>query len=156
MKRTDKKSPFKVPDGYFTHFDQKLAKQIISINPINGFRTPVDYFQKVENQIVERVNYSNPKKDSFKNYIWKVMAVACVITLFFINKKTAIDLNEFVEFFIEDYLITNSTYDIAEHSDYSFEMRNFIENYESIAIDDALEIKLYGETPTNLNLFDDE
>ena len=156
MKRIDKKLPFKVPDGYFTHFNQKLAKQIISINPINGFRTPVDYFQKVENKIVERVNYSNPKKDSFKNYIWKAMAVACVITLFFINKKTAIQQNELVEFFIEDYLITNSTYDIAEHSDYSFEMRNFIENYESIAIDDALEIKLYGETPTNLNLFDDE
>ena len=156
MKRLDKKPPFKVPDGYFTHFNQKLAKQIISINPINGFRTPVDYFQKVENKIVERVNYSNPKKDSFKNYIWKAMAVACVITLFFINKKTAIQQNELVEFFIEDYLITNSTYDIAEHSDYSFEMRNFIENYESIAIDDALEIKLYGETPTNLNLFDDE
>ena len=35
-------------------------------------------------------------------------------------------------------------------------MGNFIENYESIAIDDALEIRLYGETPTNLNLFDDE
>ena len=33
MKIIDKKSPFKVPDGYFTHFDQKLAKQIISINP---------------------------------------------------------------------------------------------------------------------------
>ena len=84
------------------------------------------------------------------------MAMACVITLFFINKKTAIDQNKLVEFFIEDYLITNTTYDIAEHSDYSFEMGNFIENYESIAIDDALEIRLYGETPTNLNLFDDE
>ena len=71
MKRIDKKPPFKIPDGYFTHFDQKLAKQIISINPINGFRTPVDYFQKVENQIVDRVIYSNPKTDSFKNYIWK-------------------------------------------------------------------------------------
>ena len=30
MKRIDKKLPFKVPDGYFTHFNQKLAKQIIS------------------------------------------------------------------------------------------------------------------------------
>ena len=75
---------------------------------------------------------------------------------FFINEKTAIDQNELVEFFIEDYLIANTTYEIAEHSDYYFEMGNFIENYESIAIDDALEIRLYGETPTNLNLFDDE
>ena len=156
MKRIDKKPPFKVPDGYFTHFDQKLAKQIISIDPINGFKTPDNYFQEIENYIVNRVNYSKLKKVHLLNYIWKAIAVACVITLFFINEKTVIDQNELVEFFIEDYLIANTTYEIAEHSDYYFEMGNFIENYESIAVDDALEIRLYGETPTNLNLFDDE
>ena len=84
------------------------------------------------------------------------MAVASVVVLFFVNEKTALDQNELADFFMEDYLMVNTTYEIAEHSDYSFEVGNFIENYESIAIDDALEIRLYGETPTNLNLFDDE
>ena len=30
MSRIDKKSPFKVPDGYFNHFEQKLAQKIES------------------------------------------------------------------------------------------------------------------------------
>ena len=156
MKRIDIKSPFKVPNNYFNHFDQNLAKQILSINPVNGFKTPDNYFQEIENYIVDRVNYSKLKKVHLLNYLWKAMAVACVITLFFINEKKTIDHNELVEFFIEDYLIANTTYDIAEHSNYNFEIRNFIENYESIDVDDALEIRLYGESPTNLNLFDYE
>ena len=84
------------------------------------------------------------------------MALASVVVLFFINEKTALDQNELADFFMEEYLMVNSTYEIAEHSDYSFEVGNFIQNYESITIDDALEIILYGESPTNLNLFDDE
>ena len=28
--------------------------------------------------------------------------------------------------------------------------------YESIAIEDIIELNLYGESPTNLNLFEDE
>ena len=156
MNRIDKKSPFKVPDGYFNHFEQKIARQIDSINPNNGYQTPIDYFQKVENKILDRIDYHKPKTGSLSDYVWKAMAVACVLALFFINEKTAADQNELAEFFIEDYLTTNTTYEIAEHYDYSYEIGNFIENYESIALDDAMEIRLYGETPTNLNLFDDE
>lgn len=84
------------------------------------------------------------------------MAAACMVALFYFNETNAVDQNELAEFFIEDYLTTNTTYEIADHTDYYFEVGNFIENYESIGIDDALEIRLYGETPTNLNLFDDE
>lgn len=156
MNRIEKKSAFKVPDGYFNHFDKQIAKRIESINPINGFRTPVDYFEKVENQILDKIDHPRSKTTTFKDYLWKAIAVASVITIFFINQNIVIDRNEFSEFFIEDYLTENTTYEIAEHTDYSFEIENFIENYESITVEDALEIRLYGETPTNLNLFDDE
>lgn len=156
MSSIDKKSPFKVPDGYFNHFDQKLAQKIDTINPNNGYRTPINYFQEVEDQILNRIDYPEPKTPSFTRYVWKAMAVACVVSLFFVIEKNAVDQTELADFFIEDYLTVNTTYEIAEHSDYSFEIRNFIENYESIAVDDALEIRLYGETPTNLNLLDDE
>ena len=44
MSRIDKKSPFKVPDGYFNHFEQKLAQKIDAINPNTGYRTHLDYF----------------------------------------------------------------------------------------------------------------
>ena len=156
MGSIDKKSPFKVPEGYFNDFNQKIVQKIDSIEPNSGFRTPVDYFQKIENQILDQVAYHKEAPPSYSNYIWKAMAVASVVVLFFVNEKTALDQNELADFFMEDYLMVNTTYEIAEHSDYSFEVANFIENYESIAIDDALEIRLYGETPTNLNLFDDE
>ena len=156
MSRMDKKSPFKVPDGYFDHFDKKLAHKIDSINPNSGYRTPLDYFQKVENQILGRIIYPRHSQSSYWDYTWKAMAAACVVAVFYLNEKNAVDQNELAEFFIEDYLTTNTTYEIADHSDYYFEVGNFIENYESIDIDDALEIRLYGETPINLNLFDDE
>jgi hypothetical protein len=84
------------------------------------------------------------------------MTVVAVLTLFFLNENTIDDQSEFAAFFIEDYLTNNTNYEIAEHSDYFFETSNFIDSYETITIDDALEIRLYGETPTNLNLFDDE
>jgi hypothetical protein len=79
-----------------------------------------------------------------------------VVIVFFINEKNTVDQDDLAEFYIENYLTTNNTFEIADHSDYYFEVGNFIENYESIDIDDALEIRLYGETPTNLNLFDYE
>ena len=156
MGSIDKKSPFKVPEGYFNDFNQKIAQKIDSIEPNSGFRTPVGFFQKIENQILYQVDYHKETTPSYSNYIWKAMAMASVVVLFFVNEKTALEQNELADFFMEDYLMVNTTFEIAEHSDYSFEVGNFIENYESIAIDDALEIRLYGETPTNLNLFDDE
>jgi len=156
MGSIDKKSHFKVPEGYFNDFNQKIAQKIYSIEPNIGFRTPIDYFQKIENQILDQVDYHKGAPTSYSNYIWKAIAVASVVVLFLVNEKTALDQKELADFFIEEYLVINTTYEIAEHSDYSFEVGNFIENYESISIDDALEIRLYGETPTNLNLFDDE
>jgi len=156
MSRIDKKSPFKVPDGYFNHFDKKLAHKIDSINPNSGYRTPLDYFQKIENQIIHRIGYHKPRVQPNWGHTLKAMAVGCMVAVFYFNETNAVDQNELAEFFIEDYLTTNTTYEIADHSDYYFEVGNFIENYESIDIDDALEIRLYGETPINLNLFDDE
>lgn len=156
MSKIDKKSPFKVPEDYFNHFDKKIAIKINSIDPKSGFRTPINYFQKVENQIIDQIDYPKVETPSNSSYVWKAMAVACVVALFFLNEKNEVDQNDLAEFFIEDYLTLKTTYEIAEHSDYYFEIGNFIENYESIGIDDALETGLYGETPTNLNLFYDE
>ena len=156
MSSVYKKLVFKVPEGYFNDFNRKIAQKIDSIEPSSCFRTPIDYFQSIENQILDKIDYHKEETPSYSNYIWKAMAVASIIVLFFVNEKDAIDQNELANFFIEDYLTANNTYEIAEHSDYSFEVGTFIENYESIAIDDALEIRLFGETPTNLNLFDDE
>ncbi len=156
MSKIDKKSPFKVPDGYFNHFDQKLSQRIDTINSTTGYRTPLNYFEKIENQVIHRIGYQKPRLKPNWGHSLKAMAVAFVVIVFFLNKKNTVDQDDLAEFYIENYLTTNNTFEIADHSDYYFEVGNFIENYESIGIDDALEIRLYGETPTNLNLFDDE
>jgi hypothetical protein len=156
MNRIDKKSPFKVPRGYFNDFVQKITQKIDSFEPNSGYRTPIDYFQKVENQILHQIDYHKEETPSYSNNIWNAMALASIVILFFINEKNTLDQNELAIFFIEDYLTVNTTYEIAEHSDYSIEVENFIENYKSIATDDVLEIILFGENPANLNLFDDE
>ena len=83
------------------------------------------------------------------------MAVTAILTLFFLNEKIDREQTELADFFIENYLNENTTYEIADHSDYYFETSSFIENYESMALEDAMETRLFGETPTNLNLFYD-
>ena len=78
MSSIDKKSPFKVPDGYFNHFDQKLTQKIDTINPNNGYRTPINYFQEVEDQILNRIDYPEPKTPPFLamfGKLWPVWSV---------------------------------------------------------------------------------
>lgn len=158
MNRIDKKSPFKVPKNYFDHFDKRLNQKIKTKNSTNGLITPHGYFMKVESEILNKIVYPPQKNQAYKKHLWKIItAAAAVVAIFYLNKNifTAPE-NQLAEFFIEDYLTYNNTYEIADYSDYYFETDNFLENYESIAIDDVLELRLYGETPTNLNLFDDE
>ncbi len=156
MSKIDKNSPFRVPDGYFDNFNENLEQRISSTNRKDGFKTPTDYFQKVEYQILSKINYSKGKNTFISEKLWKVIAGAAVLILFFFNEKTSTNHIELADFFIEDYLSENTTYEIADHSNYYFDTSNFFENYESITIEDALETMLDGETPINLNLFDNE
>ena len=74
----------------------------------------------------------------------------------FIMFETSVDDDtETTVLILEDYLMENSTYEIADHNaDYlSYEMINMD---QSINYEDALELRLLNETPMNLNLFDDE
>ena len=119
MSSVYKKLVFKVPEGYFNNFDQKIAQKIDSIEPSSCFRTPIDYFQSIENQILDKIDYHKEETPSYSNYIWKAMAVASIIVLFFVNEKDAIDQNELANFFIEDYLTANNTYEMMCAAFYS-------------------------------------
>ena len=157
MSETNNKSPFRVPENYFDLFEKDIMDQVNSAVSENGFTTPKNYFNEVDNQILEKLN--SPIKDGLfsTRYWYRVVAVAAVALVFYFNDKINREQSEMAELFIEDYLIENSTYDIADHSDYyNFGVDNFLSSYESIEIDNALELRLYGENPTNLNLFDDE
>ena len=156
MNKLDKKLPFRVPDDYFNHFDKNMNQKINSTNSRDGFNIPPHYFQKVEDHILRKNNCSKDKNIFIFEKFWRVMAVAAIFALFFLNEKKSKEQTELADFFIENYLNENSTYEIADHSDYYFETSSFIENYESMALEEAMETRLFGETPMNLNLFYDE
>ena len=102
------------------------------------------------------VKYPNHHTATLGSALWKIASIIVLMFVFYYNEQSVVNQNEFAEFYIEDYLTFNTTYEIADHSDYSFENSNFSNSYESVSIDDTIELRLYGESPTNLNLFDDE
>ena len=156
MSKFPNKSSFKVPKGYFEDFDSRLIQKIKNTSEKNGFIVPNGYFQRVEKDILNKVKYPNHHTATLGSALWKIASIIVLMFLFYYNEQSMVNQNEFAEFYIEDYLTFNTTYEIADHSDYSFENSNFSNSYESVSIDDTIELRLYGESPTNLNLFDDE
>ena len=155
MSKLYKKSPFRVPNDYFIHFDKNMNQRISSTNSRDGFKIPSSYFQKLEDQILSKISYSKGINIFISEKFWRLMALTAILTLYFLNEKIDREQTELADFFIENYLNENTTYEIADHSDYYFETSSFIENYESMALEEAMETRLFGETPSNLNLFYD-
>ena len=146
--------PFKVPHNYFNDFDKKLKGKIDLENHKSDFKIPENYFSKVETEIVSKINFYKTKTVPLFRYI--LVVAATILSFIFITFDTSVDDNtETTVLILEDYLMENSTYEIADHNpDYlSFEMINMD---QSINYEDALELRLLSETPMNLNLFDDE
>ena len=145
---------FKVPHNYFNDFDKKLKGKIDLENHQSDFKVPENYFSKVEAEIVSKINFYKTKTVPLFRYI--LLVAAAILSFIFITFDTSAEDNtETTVLILEDYLMENSTYEIADHNaDYlSFEMINMD---QSINYEDALELRLLSETPMNLNLFDDE
>ena len=145
---------FKVPHNYFNDFDMKFKGEIDLENHKSDFKIPEYYFSKVETEIVSKINFHKTKTvPLFRNILGVAAAIFAFILITF---DTSMEENTGTTILIiEDYLMENSTYEIADHNaDYlSFEIINM---NQSINYEDALELSLLSETPMNLNLFDDE
>ena len=147
-------NPFKVPHNYFNDFDKKLKDKTDLENHKSDFKVPENYFSKVETIIISQNNFNKTKTVPIFRYLLGV--AASIMAFVFITFDTSVDENtEATVLILEDYLMENSTYEIADHNaDYlSFEIINM---NQSINYEDALELSLLSETPMNLNLFDDE
>lgn len=145
---------FKVPHNYFNDFDKKLKEKIYLENDKSDFKIPENYFSKVETEIVSKINFYKTKTVPLFRYILGV--AAAILAFILITFDNSVEENtETTVLILEDYLMQNSTYEIADHNaDYlSFEIINM---NQSINYEDALELSLLSETPMNLNLFDDE
>ena len=150
MNDLDKKSSFKVPEDYFYLFGKKMRNKITTNSLQDGFITPSNYFNTVENEILRKVLTPKRVFISFKNlYIYSAIAVILLIFIYLENTETR--ESDIEEFYIEEYLIQNSTHEIANQ----FDLNNLnsdliINSINSISIDDLYSIKINEEYPSNL------
>ena len=150
MNDLDKKNPFKVPEDYFYFFGKRMRNKIKTYSLQGGFITPSNYFNNVENEILRKV--FTPKRIfiSLKN-LYKSSAIALILLIFIYLENNETHESDIEEFFIEEYLIQNSTYEIAKQFDLSNLNTDLIINsINSISIDDLYLIKINEEYPSNL------
>jgi len=156
MNDLHKKTPFKVPKNYFELFEKKFLRKIGLIRNNDGFITPVNYFNTVETEILSKVNYSS-FDNIVRNYVFSFTAIVATIAIFIFFKENKLEKLELEEFFLDQYLSNNSTYEIADHFDsntLSYDL--VIDSYNSISIEDIFEIKIFSENPYNLNIHENE
>lgn len=146
--------PFRVPHNYFNYFDKKLIAKIDLDNNKSDFKVPENYFLKFETKIISKINFNKAKTAHlFRRFIASAAVILAIIfTTFDSSVEGNIETNILI---MENYLMENSTYEIADHipNYLSFDM---ISMDQSIDYEDALELSLLSESPINLNLFDDE
>ena len=87
---------------------------------------------------------------SFKN-LYRYSAIAVILLIFIYLENTETRESDIEEFYIEEYLIKNSTHEIANQ----FDLNNLnsdliINSINSISIDDLYSIKINEEYPSNL------
>lgn len=150
MNDLDKKNSFKVPEDYFYLFGKRMRNKITTNSLLDGFITPSNYFNTVENEILRKVLTPKRVFISFKN-LYRSSAIAVILLIFIYLENTETRESDIEEFYIEEYLIKNSTHEIANQ----FDLNNLnsdliINSINSISIDDLYSIKINEEYPSNL------
>ena len=150
MNDLDKKNSFKVPEDYFYLFGKRMRNKITTNSLQDGFITPSNYFNTVENEILRKVFAPKRVFISFKN-LYRYSAIAVILLIFIYLENTETRESDIEEFYIEEYLIKNSTHEIANQ----FDLNNLnsdliINSINSISIDDLYSIKINEEYPSNL------
>ena len=159
MSDLNKKNPFKVPEDYFYFFGKRIMNKIKTNSFQDGFITPPNYFDTVENEILNKVITPKNVFISLK-YLYRYSAIALILSIFIYienleNNETL--ESEIGEYFIDEYLMGNSTYDIADQ----FNLNNFgsdliINSANSISNDDMYLIKINDEYPSNIVTYENE
>ena len=156
MNNLFKKNPFKVPEGYFYFFGKRMSKKIKNNLFQNGFITPSNYFNSVENEILSKIIIPKRFIISLKN-LYRSLAIAAILLIFIYLENIESRESEIGEFFIEEYLMKNSSYEIADQFDLSNLNSDLIINsINSISIEDLYLIKINEEYPSNLIINENE
>lgn len=119
---------FKVPEGYFGDFEDRLLEKIATAKTLpreDGFRVPENYFGDVQERLFRKLPHKEPSKvirlSAYKKISYTVAAAAAVFILFIGIKSflpgpddpisiTSAD----VEAYIDNGYMALSSYDLAE------------------------------------------
>ncbi|NER12013.1 hypothetical protein GWK08_01040 [Leptobacterium flavescens] len=132
-KKYTEQEGFKVPEDYFTSFEDKLFAGLedASTDAKDGFKVPKAYFESLEDRILDSIDKENNEEEvkviklsSYKKYFYASIAVAAGLFLFFgtdlftieatVPQTTVAEVeNEDIDSFIDEGLLTLSTYDIS-------------------------------------------
>ena len=80
MNDLDKKNPFKVPENYFYFFGKKMLNKIKANSFQEGFITPTNYFNTVENQILSKIITTKDVFISLKN-LYRYSTIAVILCI---------------------------------------------------------------------------
>ena len=152
----NKKNPFKVPEDYFYFFGKGIMNKIKTNSFQDGFITPPNYFDTVENEIFNKAITPKNIFISLK-YLYRYSAIVLILSIFIYFENNETLESEIGEYFIDEYLLENSTYDIANQ----FNIDNLssdliIKSVNSISIEDIYLIKMNNEYPSNIITYENE
>ena len=116
-----KKSGFKVPENYFSEFENHLSDSITSKTMLpkeSGFKVPESYFDTLETSIVSKVLPKKKTKVIKMSWFYNAAGVAAIFVIgFFINntlsKQNNTEINRIAVSEIEGYFSLN-TFEITE------------------------------------------
>ena len=121
-----KHNPFKIPDGYFESFEEKLCNSEDAVSKLNPFSTPEGYLENLENSIHKKIGISqksakNRLKNSTLRYTLVAAVIVFIVTLFQVNRSAEIEKEQALNEFIENYYL--ESFD-------SYEMLSVLEDNE--------------------------
>ncbi len=128
MEASNKKNPFKTPEGYFENFTDglmdKLNQEKGNLPMEDGFVVPENYFNGLHKKIQEKLNPEETKVvqlNPWKEYYIAAASIAAILIVFFglnWNFQQEISFEDLASTDIENYFesieLGLTTYEIAE------------------------------------------
>lgn len=139
------KTGFKIPEGYFENFDNKLFNLIdkseLSIKENHGFILTDNYFEKSKIQLYQIID-NNSKVVQLKPKLIKILSWAAIITLSILSPMIYDNLKNDSNIWNTEKYLELSTDEISE-----YEMSNFLSDEDINSLENEL---VYNDLLNNI------
>ena len=121
-----KSGKFKLPEGYFGNFEDRLFEKIREESTLprdDGFNVPRDYFDNFEDRLFQKLHNKKAPEvirlSTYKKIYYTVAAAAAILVLFvsikflFAPSEITYEISD-IEIYIDNGYMALNSYDIAE------------------------------------------